>query len=248
VMTTMFRWPRLTCCASAATALAALGWCAFSTSADEPNDPAGALLAAFQPGDDNPRGDRDRDRRPEEDRRSDDRPEGDRSPPRGRRGGGPDDRGPRDRPPEAREFEPRAPGARGFGEGGFGGGGFGAGGPRFGPPGRPGGDESLDERIARLERKLDVVLDELRMLRRERPAFGPMPPGARGGARGFGMAGGPPRGPIEPPRLGRDMQRGPREWDSPPGMRRGDPPTPRESRDRDDDRRRDRDRDDDLTF
>jgi hypothetical protein len=255
---TMSRWKVLL---SGASAIALAGAaCCWSPSA-RAQDPDDANIFAAQPDEDGPpRGGAGRRGGPPERPRDWDSPR-----PRGPEAR-PGDRGPDGPPPQSRGSGGGGfGGARGgeFGGARGGGGGFGAGGPRFGPPGGPGPgaprggamSPSLDERISRLEHKLDAVLAELHALRHEHHSFGYH---SAGGSQ-YHMADGPPHGPMgPPPRFGRDFQHfgpppgmrgGAREWDHPPGPRRAGPPDrprddDRRGDDRDDDRRpRDRDRD-----
>src|SRR6185369_9109243 len=244
---------------------------------DDSDSPVAALSedefsAELQPGDDRPPPPRRGDAGPPRDRGPDDRGPRDRGP--GDRG--PGDRGPGDRSPERRGPEGRGdadrgpPGGfgRGFGGGSggaraFGGGsggarGFGGPMPRFAPPGAPmggprGGGQgpgSLDERIARLEHKLDAVLMELHQLRGERHSMGPMAQRSPAAMHGMGMPGGP-HPHMGPPPFARSggasgdhhgpphMQgppHGPPPHFGPPPARRGDGPR---DRDDDDDDRRD---------
>jgi hypothetical protein len=176
--------------------------------------------------------------------------EGNRGPRDGDRG--PDDRrGSEDRGPGARGPADHGPPGRGFG-GGFGGArGFGGPMQRFAPPGGQTGNQgpgSIDERIARLEHKLDAILMELHQLRSEHHhPFGPMAQHGPGARHGMDMPGGGPHPPMGPPPFARhggsshDHQ-GPPHMQGPP---HGSPPhfgPPRGPRG---DGPRDRDDDDD---
>jgi hypothetical protein len=245
------RFPSLLLQRFAAAALAALGFCALHARADEPSPSAPSteqvkpadLLAVLQQSDDGPRrgpegGARSGgpDRRPDEGARPGQRGRGggDRPPP----GDRPGQRGPGDRPPGD-----RGPGDRG------------PVGPPRGPQGQS-GPGSLDARIARLEQKLDTVLNELRELRRDRtsPRYADRGPGPRPGYGSFGMRGGAPRPPMGPPPFDREWRDGdrfgpparrmdgpPPEWRREPTRWEGPSDRPRAERDR-------RDRDDDLSF
>ncbi len=243
-------------CAAAFTA-AAFACCFQPLAAQQPGEDESSAFSAEQDRDPGPPPRREarspRDRGPDGDRR----PEADRGP----EARGPDGRRPDDRPPQPRGREGGGFGGGGFGGGGFGGGGarggFGPGGPQFGPPPAPmagphhdnGLPAPLDERITRLEHKLDAILHELHALRSEHQHFGSMPQRAQGGYGAYGMASrmagpphwaegpqpgrfGPPGGPPRGPRAGGP----PREWDSPPPPR-GDRARGRDRDDDDDDDR-----------
>jgi len=186
--------------------------------------------AARRPGDRGP-GDRDPGDRGPGDRGASDRGLGDRA----RADRGLPERGPEPRRDGDRQPEGPRPGARGFGGGfgggGFGGGGFGTGGPQFRPPGvpmaAPSRDGGLDERIARLEHKLDAILQELHALRSDQQHHGPMGQHGPGGPGGYGIAARMPHPPLGPPHPQWDDTRrmpAPPRWIDGPQPRRIGPP------------------------